>query len=99
MRLCLLAPLGAAVMLAGCASGDTVVILPPSDGHGVGGVVMQARGKTVVLDKPYASASPGDGQAGASKADEINKHGIRGCAGGAPDSAQDLYPEISHRQR
>jgi hypothetical protein len=46
--LSLLAPL-VAVLLAGCASKETVVVLPAADGH-IGGVVVQSGGKTVVLD-------------------------------------------------
>ncbi|HEY0265789.1 MAG TPA: OmpA family protein [Rhizomicrobium sp.] len=64
-------PLLAALLLAGCAH-DLVVVLPAADGH-IGGVVVQSNGKTVILDKAYASAAPGDSQAGVSKPDEVNK--------------------------
>ena len=57
----LLAPF-AAVLLAGCANKETVVVLPAADGH-IGGVVVQSGGKTVVLDRAYEAAHPGDGQA------------------------------------
>ncbi|HMH66231.1 MAG TPA: OmpA family protein [Rhizomicrobium sp.] len=68
-----LAALGAALMLAGCASNELVVVLPAADGH-VGGVVVQTGdGKTVVLDKAYASDVPGDSKAGMSTADDVNK--------------------------
>lgn len=67
----LLVPL-AAVLLSGCASRETVVVLPAADGH-VGGVVMESGGKTVVLDKAYASAHPGDAQAGEAKPEEVNQ--------------------------
>ena len=53
----LIAPL-AAVWLAGCAAQETVVVLPAADGH-VGGVVVQSGGKTVVLDRAYEAAHPG----------------------------------------
>jgi len=69
--ICLLMPL-AAVLLSGCASEETVVVLPAADGH-VGGVVMESRGKSVVLDRAYASAHPGDVQAGEAKPEEVNK--------------------------
>ncbi len=65
------APLLAALLLGACAH-DLVVVLPAADGH-IGGVVVQSGGKTVVLDKPYASAASGDGQAGVSTADAVNK--------------------------
>lgn len=71
MRRLVLAPL--AVMLAGCASGGEVVVLPAADGH-VGGVVVQTGdGKTVVLDKAYASDVIGDSKAGTSNADDVQK--------------------------
>jgi outer membrane protein OmpA-like peptidoglycan-associated protein len=58
-----LAPLGACLLFAGCASKDLVVVLPAADGH-IGGVVVQTGdGKTVVLDKVYASDVPGDSEA------------------------------------
>jgi outer membrane protein OmpA-like peptidoglycan-associated protein len=69
--LVLCAPL-IAVLLAGCAARETVVILPAADGH-VGGVVVQSGGKTVVLDKAYAADNPGDGQAGTANPDQVNK--------------------------
>ena len=67
----LLAPL-AAVLLAGCATREEVVILPAADGH-VGGVVVQSGGKTVVLDHAYAADSPGDSQAGNASPDQVQK--------------------------
>jgi outer membrane protein OmpA-like peptidoglycan-associated protein len=61
-----------AVLLAGC-SHDLVVVLPDADGH-VGGVVVQTGdGKTVLLDKAYASDAPGDGKAGTTAAGDIQK--------------------------
>jgi outer membrane protein OmpA-like peptidoglycan-associated protein len=70
MRLYLLAPL--AVLLAGC-SHELVVVLPAADGH-IGGVVVQTGdGKTVLLDKAYASDLIGDSKAGTSNADDVNK--------------------------
>jgi outer membrane protein OmpA-like peptidoglycan-associated protein len=72
-RLRLFTVLGAALVLAGCASNELVVVLPAADGH-IGGVVVQTNdGKTVVLDKAYASDVPGDGKAGASNAEDVNK--------------------------
>lgn len=68
----LLAPF-AAMLLAGCAARETVVVLPAADGH-IGGVVVQSGGKTVVLDKAYASDHPGDGQASAAKPDEVSQN-------------------------
>ncbi|HEX4028667.1 MAG TPA: OmpA family protein [Rhizomicrobium sp.] len=67
----LLAPF-AAVLLAGCAARETVIVLPAADGH-VGGVVVESGGKTVVLDKAYASDHPGDAQAGEAKPEEVNQ--------------------------
>jgi outer membrane protein OmpA-like peptidoglycan-associated protein len=68
-----LAALGAALLLAGWASNELVVVLPAADGH-VGCVVVQTGdGKTVVLDKPYASDVPGDSKAGMSTADDVSK--------------------------
>jgi outer membrane protein OmpA-like peptidoglycan-associated protein len=69
--LSLLAPL-VAVLLAGCATKETVVVLPAADGH-IGGVVVQSGGKTVVLDKAYAADNPGDGQAAVANPDQVNK--------------------------
>ena len=66
----LIAPL-AAVWLAGCAAQETVVVLPAADGH-VGGVVVQSGGKTVVLDRAYEAAHPGDGQASDAKPEEVS---------------------------
>jgi outer membrane protein OmpA-like peptidoglycan-associated protein len=67
----LLAPF-AAVLLAGCANKETVVVLPAADGH-IGGVVVQSGGKTVVLDRAYEAAHPGDGQASDAKPDDVNQ--------------------------
>ena len=67
----ILAPL-AALLLASCASEESVVVLPAADGH-VGGVVVESGGKTVVLDKAYASAEPGDSQAHEAKPEEVNQ--------------------------
>jgi len=69
--LLVLAPL-AAVLLAGCAARESVVILPAADGH-VGGVVVQSGGRTVVLDKAYAADNPGDSQAGMASPDQVNR--------------------------
>ena len=66
-----LAPLLMAVLLAGCAH-ELVVVLPAADGH-IGGVVVQTGDKKVVLDKAYASASPGDSQAGTAVPEEVGK--------------------------
>jgi outer membrane protein OmpA-like peptidoglycan-associated protein len=68
----LLAPL-AAVLLAGCAAKETVVILPAVDGH-VGGVVVQSGGKTVVLDRAYEADHPGDGQASDAKPEDVSQN-------------------------
>ena len=68
--LSLLAPF-AAVLLAGCAAQETVVVLPAADGH-VGGVVVQSNGKTVVLDRAYEADHPGDGQASDAKPEEVS---------------------------
>jgi outer membrane protein OmpA-like peptidoglycan-associated protein len=62
-----------AVWLSGCAAKETVVVLPAADGH-VGGVVVESGGKTVVLDKAYASAHPGDDKAGEAKPEEVNQN-------------------------
>ena len=62
-----------AVWLAGCAARETVIVLPAADGH-VGGVVFESGGKTVVLDRAYASAHPGDDKAGEAKPDEVNQN-------------------------
>ena len=67
----LLAPF-AAVLLAGCANKETVVVLPAADGH-VGGVVVQTPGKTVVLDHAYAADNPGDSQAGEANPEQVRK--------------------------
>jgi len=79
----LAAPLLAGAFLAGC-SRDLVVMLPPpadeppsvgADGkpHPTGIVVQTGNGKTVVLDRPYASDTPGDSKAGMVAADDVNK--------------------------
>jgi outer membrane protein OmpA-like peptidoglycan-associated protein len=61
-----------APLLAGC-SHDLVVVLPDADGH-IGGVVVQTGdGKTVLLDKAYASDAPGDGKAGTAAAGDVEK--------------------------
>lgn len=59
-----LAPLIAATFLSACCGcnvrNDLIVVLPPSDGH-IGGIVVQpTTGGTLVLDKAYAGAKPGD---------------------------------------
>ena len=60
------APALACAFLAGCAH-DVVVVMPDSDGH-IGGVVVHSNnGKDVVLDKAYASDTPGDSKAGSSQ--------------------------------
>jgi outer membrane protein OmpA-like peptidoglycan-associated protein len=67
------APLACALILASCASGGEVVVLPAADGH-IGGIVVHSNdGKTVVLDKAYASDVPGDGAAGTARADDVDK--------------------------
>jgi outer membrane protein OmpA-like peptidoglycan-associated protein len=66
------APALACAFLAGCAH-DVVVVMPDSDGH-IGGVVVQTGGgKSVVLDKAYASDTPGDSKAGVANAEEVKK--------------------------
>ncbi len=73
MRSACLAILGAALLLAGCASHEMVVVLPAADGH-VGGVVVRPdKGETVVLDKPYASGVPGDARVGTATAESVDK--------------------------
>lgn len=72
MRRSLFAPL-AAMLLSACAAKETVVVLPAADGH-VGGVVVESGGKTVLLDKPYASAHPGDAQAGEARPEEVSQN-------------------------
>lgn len=69
--LSILAPL-AVLLLSGCAAREMVVVLPAADGH-VGGVVVESGGKTVVLDKAYATAEPGDSKAGQAKPEEVNQ--------------------------
>jgi outer membrane protein OmpA-like peptidoglycan-associated protein len=66
-----LAPL-TAMLLAGCASHEMVVVLPAADGH-IGGVVVQTGDKKVILDKAYASDSPGDSQAGTAAPEQVGK--------------------------
>ncbi len=63
--------LAAAAFLAGC-SHDLVVVLPAADGH-IGGVVVESGGRTVVLDKAYASAAPGDSKPGVATAQDVDK--------------------------
>jgi outer membrane protein OmpA-like peptidoglycan-associated protein len=71
MRLHFLAPLGAALLLAGCASDNMVVVLPAADGH-IGGVVVEACNKQVVLDKAYAEESS-DCRAGTAAPEDVTK--------------------------
>jgi len=47
---------------------DLIVVLPASDGH-IGGVVVEAAGRQLVLDKAYAAAKPGSGVADAVEMD------------------------------
>ncbi|MFO1246666.1 MAG: OmpA family protein [Alphaproteobacteria bacterium] len=66
--------LGAGLLLAGCASRDLVVILPPEPGHQVGGVVVHPnKGPDVLLDKAYASDHPGDSHVGMETAESVDK--------------------------
>ncbi|MEQ1864742.1 MAG: OmpA family protein [Micropepsaceae bacterium] len=46
----------------GCRPNDLIVVLPASDGH-IGGVVVEAGGNKMVLDKAYAGMKPGSGAA------------------------------------
>lgn len=56
-----LTPLAAALLLSACCgTNDLIVVLPDRDGH-IGGVVVEAAGAKMVLDKPYAGAKPGSG--------------------------------------
>ncbi len=67
-----LAPALACAFLAGCAH-DVVVVMPDSDGH-IGGVVVHTNnGKDVVLDKAYASDTPGDSKAGMADPEQVKK--------------------------
>jgi outer membrane protein OmpA-like peptidoglycan-associated protein len=59
--------------LAACAQQPAVVVLPAADGH-IGGVVMTAGSKSVVLDSAYASAAPGDTKPGQSSAEDVNRN-------------------------
>ena len=71
----LAAPLLAGAFLAGCAR-DLVVMLPPPAGeapHPTGVVIYTGDGKKVVLDRPYASDTPGDRKAGMVAADDVSK--------------------------
>lgn len=43
-----------------CGTNDLVVVLPGADGH-IGGVVVEAAGSKMTLDKAYAGAKPGGG--------------------------------------
>ena len=71
MRIHSAAILGAALLLAGCASKDMVVVLPAADGH-IGGVVVEACNKKVVLDTAYAEEFS-DCHAGTVTADGVDK--------------------------
>lgn len=56
-----LAPLLLTAALGACCTPlrqDLIVVLPAADGH-VGGVVVEAAGAQITLDKPYAGAKPG----------------------------------------
>lgn len=46
----------------GCGTNDLIVVLPASDGH-IGGIVVEAGGNKMVLDKAYAGTKPGSGAA------------------------------------
>ena len=75
------AALIAALLLAGCASHEMVVVLPAADGH-VGGVVVHPnKGETVVLDKPYAADVPGDSHVVIATAMDVDKdfHDVLGA--------------------
>jgi outer membrane protein OmpA-like peptidoglycan-associated protein len=73
MRMRALALLGAALLLAGCASHERIVVLPAADGH-IGGVVVHPnKGADVVLDKAYASAVPGDSHVTTATIDDVDK--------------------------
>lgn len=58
--------LAAAALLSACcgprAREDLIVVLPGADGH-VGGIVVEAAGAKLTLDKAYAGAQPGAGGA------------------------------------
>jgi outer membrane protein OmpA-like peptidoglycan-associated protein len=72
MTLRFFAPLAACAFLAGCAH-DQIVVLPDSEGK-IGGVVVQTSGgKSVVLDKAYASDTPGDSKAGMAAEADVKK--------------------------
>jgi outer membrane protein OmpA-like peptidoglycan-associated protein len=73
-----LAPLLLAAALGACCTPppreDLIVIMPGADGH-IGGVVVEAAGAQITLDKPYAGAKPGAAGAMApvqSSAEEVN---------------------------
>jgi outer membrane protein OmpA-like peptidoglycan-associated protein len=50
----------ATLLTACCGPKDLIVVLPGADGH-IGGVVVEASGSKVVLDKAYAGSRPGSG--------------------------------------
>lgn len=57
------APLIVTTLLSACCTcppNDLIVVLPGSDGN-IGGVVVEAGGNKIVLDKAYAGARPGSG--------------------------------------
>lgn len=60
MRVAPFALIVVATSISACCtpSNDLVVVLPGSDGH-IGGVVVEAAGSKLVLDKAYAGAMPG----------------------------------------
>ena len=58
-------------LLAGC-SRELVVLLPAADGH-IGGVVIKTAGGTLLLDKAYAAASPGDSAASSMAPEDVQK--------------------------
>ncbi len=57
----LLGPLALLATLGGCAGGSRVTILPPENGHDIGGVeLLDRRGKTLLLDKVGEQATTAD---------------------------------------
>ena len=83
----------AALALAGCASKDLVVVLPPSDGH-IGGVVVHPnKGQDVLLDKAYASDRPGDNHVMMATAESVDKefHDVIAARPEAPQPFEPLY--------
>jgi outer membrane protein OmpA-like peptidoglycan-associated protein len=57
------ASLGLALLLSACCgTNDLIVVLPAADGH-IGGIVVEAGGNEMVLDKAYAGMKPGSGSA------------------------------------